>query len=60
MKEGPRRIEGNLGPEKLLETLVCVISSGKEVLDAVMLEMGRMRRDRSSWATRRPWSSVCG
>jgi hypothetical protein len=30
------------GKERMLGTLVRVISSGKQVLDAVMLEMGRL------------------
>jgi hypothetical protein len=30
------------GEQQMLGSLVCVISSGKQVLDAMMLEMGRM------------------
>lgn len=47
---GLRAISGQDG---MLGTLVRVISSGKQALDAVMLEMGRLRRARSSSATRR-------
>lgn len=36
------RLRAILGQDRMLGTLVRVISSGKQALDTVMLEMGRM------------------
>ena len=40
------RIEGDLGPGRMLGTLVRVIRSGNQALDAVMLELGRRVAER--------------
>ncbi len=41
------------GQDEMLGTLVRVIRSGNQALDAVMQEMGRMKRARSILAIRR-------